>query len=68
MAGQEFCNGKRVYDKKGAITAKNRRWEEAHIALRVYECPGNYHWHLTSEDPYRHERQRNRKGRVRALR
>lgn len=48
------CNGKVSYDKKGAITAKNRRWDEDHVALRVYQCMGT-HWHLTSLEPERGE-------------
>ena len=50
------CNGKVVYDKRGALTAKNRRWNEGHVKLRIYECPNNNHWHLTSSDPDRDER------------
>ncbi len=48
-----MCGGKRAYDKKSAITAKNRRFKEDHIPLRVYECPGRGHWHLTHLDPFR---------------
>lgn len=55
LSEKRTCNGKMVYDKRGAITAKNRRWEEDHVPLRIYECPGNGHWHLTSVDPYRDE-------------
>ena len=40
-----YCSGKRVYDKKSAITAKNKRFNEDKVELRVYPC-GN-HWHLT---------------------
>jgi hypothetical protein len=43
-----YCNGKVRYDKRGAVTAKNHRWEVAHIALRIYECPECRGWHLTS--------------------
>jgi hypothetical protein len=45
----EICpkTGKPCYDKKGAITARNRRWKKDRVKLRIYEC--NYdHWHLTS--------------------
>jgi len=46
-ANQEYCNGKKCYDKKGAITAKNYRYHEAHIELRIYECPDCGFYHLT---------------------
>lgn len=41
----KYCGDKRIYDKKGAITAKNKRFKEDHIVLRVYPC--HNHWHLT---------------------
>ena len=49
-------DGKPCYDKKGAITARNKRWEDEHVALRVYQCDFGDHWHLTHADPYRAER------------
>ena len=39
--------GKIGYDKKGAITAKNKRWHDEHEKLRVYQCHGKF-WHLSS--------------------
>ena len=39
--------GKIGYDKKGAITAKNKRWRDEHEKLRVYQCHGKF-WHLSS--------------------
>lgn len=57
----QYCGRKRIYDKKGAVTAKNKRFEEDHVELRVYECPGNKHWHLTSDDPHRDERRKKKK-------
>lgn len=42
--------GKPVYDKKGAVTARNLRMRNAHMKLRVYECSsGSGHWHLTKK-------------------
>ena len=38
--------GKVIFDKKGARTAANKRYEEDHERLDIYPC-GN-HWHLTS--------------------
>lgn len=38
---------KQAYDKKGAITACNKRYREDHTLLRIYPC-GN-HWHLTKQ-------------------
>jgi len=49
------CFGKICYDKKGAVSAKNKRWNEDHVALRIYDCPYCHYWHLTSTDPYRNE-------------
>jgi len=37
---------KPCYDKKGAATAKNKRYQQDRIELRIYLCNG--HWHLTS--------------------
>lgn len=41
------CRGKICYDKKGAITAKNKRWNDDHVPLRIYDCPDCNGWHLT---------------------
>lgn len=41
----KYCNGKVIYDKKGAITAKNKRWKDDRVKLRIYPC--HNHWHLT---------------------
>lgn len=41
------CFGKHAYDKKGAITASNRRYAEDHQRLRIYPCGD--HWHLTKQ-------------------
>lgn len=41
--------GKPCYDKKTAVTAKNQRWDEDHIKLRIYPCPHCRAWHLTSK-------------------
>lgn len=43
----EYCGGKRAYDKKGAVTARNKRYEDEHVELRMYECGD--HWHLTKQ-------------------
>ena len=43
----DMCGGKRRYDKKGAVTAKNSRYHHDHVKLRVYECPDCGGWHLT---------------------
>jgi hypothetical protein len=44
------CNvsGKIKYDKRGAQTAKNKRWCDERIELRIYNCPHCNYWHLTS--------------------
>jgi len=43
-----FATGKTVFDKRGAQTAMNKRFEEEHVRLRIYECPNCKGWHLTS--------------------
>ena len=45
----DFCNGKPCYDKKSAMSAKNKRFKEDHIKLRIYHCDECNHWHLTSK-------------------
>lgn len=45
----EYCNGKATYDKKGATTAKNKRWKEERLELRIYPCPDCNMWHLTKQ-------------------
>jgi len=46
-SGAIYCNGKRAYDKKGAITAANNRFKHDRVKLRIYPCRG--HWHLTKQ-------------------
>lgn len=40
---------KPCYDKRGAVTAANRRRHEDRVRLRVYPCPDCGAWHLTSD-------------------
>ena len=48
MEHRPMCEcGKIGYEKKGAITAKNKRWRDEHEKLRVYQCHGKL-WHLSS--------------------
>lgn len=49
MAERQYCRGKNVYDKRGAETVRNRRWEEDHVRLRIYNCPRCGGWHVTSK-------------------
>jgi hypothetical protein len=49
------CNGKNIYDKKGAVSMKNHRWETNHVALRIYYCQDCRFWHLTSSNPFRED-------------
>ncbi len=44
-----YCDGKRSYDKKTAITAMNLRFKQDHQVLRMYECENGNHWHLTKQ-------------------
>lgn len=53
------CNGKVIYDKRGAQTAKNARRRDAHALLRIYHCPWCNGWHLTHVDPYSRENKYN---------
>ena len=53
----QICHmsGKVVFDKRGAETARNRRYEEDHTELRIYQCPyGCGGWHLTSRLSEKH--------------
>lgn len=47
----QYCatSGKVMYDKRGAVTSANHRFEEDHTRLRVYPCPSCNAWHLTSQ-------------------
>lgn len=45
----KYCNGKRAYSKKCAISAANKRFKEDHIKLRIYPCPKCGMWHLTKQ-------------------
>ena len=49
--GRKYCpvQGKNIYDKRGAQTEANRRWEEDHVELRIYNCPECNGWHLTKQ-------------------
>ena len=42
--------GKVKFDKKNAQTAKNKRYNEDHVGLRIYPCPFCDGWHLTSQE------------------
>lgn len=41
-----YCDGKVMYDKRGAQTAANHRYKQDRVKLRIYPCGGD-HWHLT---------------------
>lgn len=41
-------SGKIKFDKKGAQTAANKRWELEHVELKIYECKWCFFWHLSS--------------------
>lgn len=51
LSDATYCDGKCAYDKKGAITARNLRYRQDHVELRIYECNDNgySHWHLTHQ-------------------
>ena len=42
-----YCDGKVMYDKRGATTAANKRFDDDRIKLRIYPCYD--HWHLTKK-------------------
>lgn len=46
----EYCNGKVKYDKRGAQTASNHRFNVAHTKLRIYHCEWCNGWHLTHKE------------------
>lgn len=49
---REYCaeQDKNCYDKKGAESARNKRWKEDRVRLRIYPCPACKSWHLTEDD------------------
>lgn len=53
---REYCEetGKLCYDKRSAITAKNKRYKEDRINLREYECEHCGCWHLTKVPLHRY--------------
>ena len=44
---RQYCNGKNMYDKRGAETVRNERMRESHTPLRIYHCDDCGHWHVT---------------------
>lgn len=50
----DYCDksGKKCYDKKTALTAKNKRFKEDHVVLRLYFHEFCNSWHLTSKEHY----------------
>lgn len=59
-SNMRWCKGKPQYDKKSAISAKNKRFRQDHTELRVYHCPSCNFWHLTSQLE-KYEKNRNKK-------
>jgi hypothetical protein len=54
--------GKTCFDKKSAVTAKNKREREDHETLRIYECPHCGAWHLTHQEYSDFYGERSKKG------
>lgn len=50
LVQREHCRSKKAYDKRGAVTVKNKRWKEDHVKLREYPCPICRKWHVSSCD------------------
>jgi hypothetical protein len=48
---KEICPawGKVMFDKKDAVTAKNKFWNDEHLELRIYFCPDCAKFHLTKQ-------------------
>lgn len=46
-----YCDAhqKNGYDKRGAETVRNKRWNEDREVLRIYPCPECGLWHVTSK-------------------
>jgi len=64
----DYCNGKTVYSLKDAQTAKNSRYKEDKIYLRIYECKNHYHLTsrpdiLNNEDPIYAKKKANHRNR-----
>jgi hypothetical protein len=45
--------GKKIYDKKGAVSMSNLTMKLHHIKMRPYKCPFTNHWHLATEGNHR---------------
>ena len=52
MDSPRYCRDKVIYTKREALEAKNRRWREDRVPLRIYPCNWCNGWHLTSKNPY----------------
>lgn len=48
-------SGKPIYDKRTAATARNKRWRDDRVELRIYPCPHCRGWHLTKRVKEREE-------------
>lgn len=60
--GIQYCptTGKVMFDKKTAITARNKRWKESRVGLREYQCDDCGYWHLTRGSFYNGKRHKMR--------
>lgn len=50
MPDRRYCGSKNVYDKRGAETVRNQRWQDDHVRLRIYHCPKCGGWHVTRKN------------------
>jgi len=41
--------GKICFDKRGAQSSRNSRYNEDHVELRIYNCPHCNFWHVTKQ-------------------
>lgn len=52
LAHRCWYNKKICYDKRGAISEKNRRYKQVKLELRAYWCDRCNFWHLTKNINY----------------
>lgn len=50
--GRALCRGKKIYDKRGAMTVRNFRKKQKNgdRDLRIYQCHVCGYWHLTHQE------------------
>lgn len=61
--GKQYCEleGKRIFDKKGAVSMRNIMLRDHGVAMREYHCPACNGWHMSTKDRERNKLHKGRK-------